>query len=355
MHFSDLKVDGLRCIGQLKAVLNPGVNLVVGKNGSGKTTFLDALNLTASGRTVNPLNARDVIKDGSQAARVAVSVDYGGNRTIDVLVVKSKSGTKITIDNKLVKSTSELAQQIPLISVNSEVSSILTSAPSARRALLDRVMFHVKRDYVASWLEYRRALNQRNGVLRGARDKSQATFWTDRLVSVGSVIDASRKEIVGKINECLIGGLIQQEFSGISLEYYPGWSGGSLREELDRDWGKDLELGYTRLGVHRADARLKVDNKEFTRRLSRGQLKIVSAEIMLGLRRFILEKTGLQPVIMVDDIHSELDSSMRGLLVEKILGLGGQKFFTAIDGNLHPEIFDRADMVFHVEHEKFYS
>ena len=109
------------------------------------------------------------------------------------------------------------------------------------------------------------------------------------------------------------------------------------------------------MGVHRADARLKVDNKEFTRRLSRGQLKVVAAEIMLGLRRFILEKTGLQPVIMVDDIHSELDSSMRGLLVEKILGLEGQKFFTAIDDILHPEIFDRADMVFHVEQEKFYS
>ena len=349
MHFTDLKVDELRCIGRLRAVLNPGINLVVGENGSGKTTFLDALNLTASGRTVNPLNTRDVIKDGSQAARVAVSVDYGTNRTIDVLLVKSKSGTKITIDNKLVKSTSELAQQIPLICVNSEVSGILTSAPSARRVLLDRVMFHVKRDYVTSWLEYRRALNQRNGVLRGARDRSQATFWTDRLVRAGQVIDACRREVVGKINESLIDSLMQQEFRGISLEYYPGWSGDSLLEELERDWGKDLDLGYTRAGVHRADARLKVDNKEYTRRLSRGQLKVVAAEIMLGLRRFILEKTGVQPVIMVDDIHSELDSSMRGLLVDKILGLGGQKFFTSIDKRLHPEIFDRADVVFHVE------
>ena len=355
MHFSYLKVDELRCIGRLRADLNPGVNLVVGKNGSGKTTFLDALNLAASGRTINPLNARDVIRDGSQAARVAVSVDYGGNRTIDVLMVKSKSGTKITIDNKQVKSTSELAQQIPLICVNSEVSSILTSGPSARRTLLDRVMFHVKRDYVASWIEYRRALNQRNGVLKGARDRSQATFWTKRLVGAGSVIDACRKEIISKINESLVDSLIQQEFSGISLEYYPGWSGGSLSDELDRDWGKDLEFGYTRAGIHRADARLKVDNKEFTRRLSRGQLKVVAAEIMLGLRRFILEKTGLQPVIMVDDIHSELDSSMRGLLVDKILRLEGQKFFTASDDILHPEIFDRADMVFHVEREKFYA
>ena len=355
MHFSDLQVDELRCVGRLRVVLNPGVNLVVGKNGSGKTTFLDALNLIASGRTVNPINTRDVIKDGSQSARVAASVDYGGNRTIDVLVVKSKLGTKITINNKLVKSTSELAQQIPVICVNSEVSGILTSAPSARRALLDRVMFHVKRDYVASWLEYRRALNQRNGVLRGARDRLQATFWTNRLVSAGLVIDACRKEIIDKINESLKDSLIQREFRGGVLEYYPGWSGGSLLESLNRGWAKDLDLGYTRVGVHRADARLKVDNKEITRRLSRGQLKVVATEVMLGLRRFILEKTGLQPVIMVDDIHSELDSSMRGLLVEKILGSGGQKFFTAIDDNLHPEIFNRADMVFHVEREKFYS
>ena len=355
MHFSDLEVDELRCIGRLRAVLNPGVNLVVGENGAGKTTFLDALNLAASGRTVNPLNTRDVIRDGSQAARVAVSVNYGDNRTVDVLMVKGKSGTKITVNNKLVKSTSELAQNIPLICVNSEVSNILTSAPPARRALLDRVMFHVKQDYVTSWVEYRRVLNQRNGVLRSARDRSQARFWTDRLVRAGLVIDACRKEIIGKINESLMDSLIQKDFEGVSLSYYPGWSGSSLLEDLERGWDKDLDMGYTRVGVHRADARLRVDNKEFTRRLSRGQLKVVAAEIMLGLGRFILEKTGLQPVIMVDDIHSELDASMRGALVEKILGSGGQKFFTAIDDHLHPEIFEKADMVFHVKRGKFNS
>ena len=76
--------------------------------------------------------------------------------------------------------------------------------------------------------------------------RSQAIFWTKRLVGAGSVIDACRKEIIGKINESLVDSLIQQEFSGISLEYYPGWSGGSLLDELDRDWGKDFELGYTR-------------------------------------------------------------------------------------------------------------
>ncbi len=355
MHFSELKVDYLRCIGRLRTVLNPGVNLVVGENGSGKTTFLDALNFAASGRSVNPLNTRDIIKDGNDTARVAVSVNYDNNKIIDVLVVKSKAGTKITINKKLVKSTSALAQQIPLISINSEVSSILTSTPSTRRTLLDRVMFHVKQDYVVSWLEYRRALNQRNGVLRGARDKLQARFWTEKLVDAGLVIDAYRKEVIGKINEGLMDSIIQREFGGISLVYYPGWSGGSLEEELERDWGKDLDLGYTRVGVHRADARLKVDNKDFTRRFSRGQLKVVAAEIMMGLRRFILEKTGLQPVIMVDDIHSELDASMRESLVEKILDLGGQKFFTAIDDNLHPEIFKKADKVFHVEREKFHS
>ena len=101
MHFSDFRVDSLRCIGRLKTVLNPGVNLIVGKNGSGKTTFLEALSFVSVGRSINPLQTRDAIKEGSQAARIGATVNYDNNRTLDVLVVKSKVGTKITINNKL--------------------------------------------------------------------------------------------------------------------------------------------------------------------------------------------------------------------------------------------------------------
>ena len=169
------------------------------------------------------------------------------------------------------------------------------------------------------------------------------------------IIDAWRREIVTTINECLQESVILKNIGEMSLVYEPGWSGQSLLDELEMGWDRDLELGYTRLGVHRADARLRINSKEHSRRLSRGQLKVAAVEIMLGLRRFILGKTGLQPVILVDDVQAELDKMMRQALVGKILDLSGQKFFTAIDKDLHPEIFTKADMVFHVEQKTINS
>ena len=351
MHFSEISINSLRCIERLNLSLSPGLNLIEGRNGSGKTTFLEALSFVSLGRSLNPTQTRDVIREGCSLVRVGATLDLGVGRRLKVQVTKSKIGTKITLNERLIKSSSDLAQKVPLVAINSEVAGILTSAPHARRVLLDRVMFHVERDYISLWREYRQALNQRNGVLRQSKDRRQAQFWTERLAFLGAKIDVYRKEIVSSLNNHLETSFLDVGMGSFSLLYESGWEGGSLFDQLEGGWLRDLELGYTRVGIHRSDVRLRVGSKNRPRRLSRGQLKVIASEIMLGLAGFMQQKTGIYPIMLVDDIQSELDDIMRATLVDRLLGFGGQKFFTAIGSGSHPEIFKKADMVFHVEHK----
>ena len=199
------------------------------------------------------------------------------------------------------------------------------------------------------WRGYRHALAQRNSVIRGSKDRRQVGFWTEQLAQNGEEIDARRREVVDSLNDSLQSSILGAQIGMLRLAYQSGWRGGSLLQELEQSWARDLELGYTGMGVHRADIRLNLESRDVTQRLSRGQLKVVCSEIMLGLGRFIRQKKKVWPVIMVDDIQAELDDTMRSLIVDKILFAGGQKFFTAVNAVSIPEIFEEADMVFHVE------
>ena len=328
---------------------------MVGRNGAGKTTFLEAMSLVGFGRSFSAAQTKDVVREGSQSARVDATIEYKEQRSLEIRVEKSVKGTKITLNGAAARSASELVQRIPIILLNSKVPDILISTPHSRRVLLDRVLFHVEPSYVQLWRKYRHALGQRNSVIRGAKDRRLAGFWTEQLAQNGQKIDASRREVVDSLNESLNDSILGAEIGVLRLKYLPGWQGLSLGEALERGWKRDLELGHTRVGAHRADIRLIVGRNDVTQRLSRGQLKVVTSEIVLGLGSFIRRKKSVWPVIMVDDIQAELDDRMRSLIVDKILFAGGQKFFTAISSASIPEMFEKVDEVFHVEQKNSIS
>lgn len=349
MHVAGLTVTNLRCLERLDYAPGPGLNLIWGSNGSGKTSLLEALSITGLGKSFLTSRSADLVRHGARGMSVkAVTVDASGS-IYEVSVRKERAQTQILLDGQPVLAASALAHHLPVLVFNSQAADLLTESPSNRRALLDRTMFHVEPGYVEVWKRYRQALKQRNELVRIGR-KQELGYWNEQLVHLATVIDVARREVVRVVNAALEKAPALPKLGSMSFDYHAGWSGSrSLAEQLEQSWTKDVQSGFTTVGCHRADLAFRSDGRGGSRRLSRGQAKLIVCIIVAALAEFIRERRSVSPVMLVDDLAAELDDMMRGRAVDIIVQANGQCFFTAIKPQDLPEISGRADTVFHVE------
>lgn len=355
MRFSSLRARGLRCFSAIDYAPAPLVNLIYGPNGSGKTSLLEAMHLVSFGKSFLTPKAGDLLKQGEDVlwveARVQDITNYG---PAEITVRKSKSETEIRFDGQVVTSASALARHMPLLVVNSRAPDLLGENPANRRALVDRSLFHVKPTYVDTWKHYRHALRQRNELLQsGGRGNSQADYWEGVLATLSVAIDEQRSALVEAINARLREHGIPS-FSGKTLRfsYSPGWDRElGLAAQLLANRERDISLGYTFAGPHRADLSLQLDGRAAARRLSRGQAKAVVCLAMVAIAHYIRLQSQTLPVMLIDDLAAEMDEVMMRLAVNAVLSLETQCFFTAIKpGDLRSFLPDDA-FEFHVEHQ----
>ena len=143
------------------------------------------------------------------------------------------------------------------------------------------------------------------------------------------------------------------EFGGAVMHYSAGWNvERGLRQHLEDNWERDLQAGFTTVGVHRADLTLKSAGKSLGKRLSRGQAKLLVISLYAALAGFIHERTSHFPVFLVDDLHAELDDNMCRQAVDMILHPAGQALFTAIRIQDLPAVIADSGQVFHVEQQR---
>lgn len=351
MKFEALRIINVRCLAELDWMPAPGVNLVCGANGSGKTSVLEACAIAGLGRSFLTHNVQELVRNGQAGLMVAAEARHPetgeGNR---IVVRKRRGETTIELNGLPVLAASVLAQRLPLMAIHSKAPDILTDNPSNRRALLDRTMFHVEPKYVDGWKRYRLALRQRNELLRRRSPRRDFAFWHGELAATAAAVDASRRQVAEHINAFLSRLTLDGQFDLVSFHYAPGWNPDKrLDEQLEDHLERDYDTGFTTLGLHRADFTLKRDGKSLARRLSRGQAKFLAIAIHVALARFVADKRGSKPVFLVDDLHAELDDKMCGRAVDMILAAAGQSIFTAIRPQDIPSAEVQGGQMFHVE------
>ncbi len=354
MHFEFLSVANLRCLALTEYAPGPGVNLVCGANGSGKTSLLEGFAMASLGRSFLSNTLSDIVRHGSGGLSVRARIqDPGAGRSMTVQVRKVRGETEISMDGESVPSASTLARAVPTLVMNSKAADMLTENPSNRRALIDRTMFHVERRYVEHWKAYRQALRQRNELLRQGAPSRDVVFWDERLATLGEAIDADRSRVVDAMSDMLAGSALNDILGTLSIRYSPGWDREmGYREQLRSSWQRDSQAGYTTVGIHRADLAIRCEGRAVARRISRGQGKLLVATLYAGLAKFIAGETGRTPVFLVDDLHAELDDKLCSQAVDIITSRGGQCIFTAIRPSDLPAVTERTDDVFHVEHHR---
>jgi DNA replication and repair protein RecF len=325
-----------------------GLNILVGPNGSGKTSLLEAIHLAALGRSFRTRDSGQVIRRGCSELAVGAWFTHTDGRTQHVRMQRDIGGTRILSDDRELRAASELARALPVLALSQDGVARFRNSRGERRALLDWGLFHVEQGFHAQWSRFNTALQQRNAALR----RGQPTVpWLRPLAEAGEAITASRVAYLGRLRAKV------REFSlrlgldfVVSISLQPGWREGL---ELDALWraseDRDRGLGYTSAGPHRADLVMRVDHKLGLENLSSGQVKLLYVVLRLAqLDDLLSVAPANEPIVFFDDLAAELD----GLHLDAVLRVFSdrrlQRFVTSPSGTR--ELTADCATVFHVEH-----
>jgi DNA replication and repair protein RecF len=298
--------------------------LIYGPNARGKTNILEAIYLAATTRSFRGKD-HEIIKDGQDFAKVAAIIQKDGSIDVDVLIKESE---------RIEKEFSIQGRRRPAIDFVGEFSAIIFSpddinlvsaAPADKRRYLSYTIGQKDRQYLYDLLNYKKILRQRNELLKRSDlgiIKQEIDIWDTTLSQYGEDIIAKRKELEKFINERLAD--YYQKLSGeervVEFKYLPSAVPASLLETLRITRDKDIRERNTNTGPHRDDWELRLDHLPAEGYASRGEFRTLILALKLCERDYFADRDGIMPVILLDDVFSELDESRRKYLVEAFKG-----------------------------------
>jgi len=351
MRLTALDVHDVRVVEA--AALEPcgGINLIVGANAAGKTSLLEAIHLLSTGRSFAATRPTRLVGWGGGPLRIVARVQSGSGALHRLGLERGATGAALMrVDGRSAERVAELARLLPVVAIHPDSHGLIGGAPAERRRLLDLGLFHVERAFHASWQTFRRALAQRNAVIRAGAGSAELDAWDRELADAGLAIDRMRRAYVeGLASEV---DALMPELLGapgrVELTYRPGFDAEvGLHESLRRSRGRDREQHTTTVGPQRADLRVRLDGRDVRQRVSRGQQKLLVYLLRLAQARQLAGAEGC--VLLLDDPGAELDVEHRGRVMAAVLGIGVQAFVTAVDLAAVPLPSAVESKVFHVE------
>lgn len=352
MTIARLEIANVRNLQSVSLLPHPQLNLFVGQNGSGKTSVLEALHLLGLGRSFRSGRVRRLINDDASACTVFAAFAAGGNAGIQRA---SNGESEFRLDGRANINLADIAHRLPLSLLDPASFAEMQEGSKPRRAQLDWGVFHVEHRFYPAWVRYQRALKQRNSLLRsGSIGRLESAVWNRELAESAGLLHSLRHEYLLRwqpLWEARIQGFLPEQ--RLALEYTPGWDiEQGLAELLAASWDKDQERGYTQIGPHRADLRVKRGTAPADELLSRGQKKLVICALKLS-QVSLLQESGRDCLLLVDDLASELDAIARQRLISYLAVSGAQVFITCIEPDAVLPALDGAGAsfkMFHVEH-----
>ena len=351
MRVGCVEVGNLRVLREIKVEFSRRANLIVGPNGSGKSSLLEALYILGSGRSFRSYRLHDVISRGELYLRVVgETVDADGLMDEIRVDYSASTGLRIRRGGADVRAASELAAFLPTVAVTPDSYRLVTDGADLRRRIIDKLLFHVKPDYLESYQRYRRALRQRNAALRNGAADPELEGWAAELASTGNELTQQRSEYLVRALPRMkdtVGRLVE---ASIEIQFYRGWNASvSLEGVYGQTLASDRQRGFTQAGPHRADLRFTVEGRPVQHCLSRGETKLFVTAIAVAQAGDLAAVLGFPPVVIVDDLASELDSDSQSRCLSELREIGGQLFLSGVPGHGLGDADLEEGRVFHVE------
>jgi len=334
---------------------HPHLTVLHGANASGKTSLLEAAYFGARATSFRARRLDEVILENKKSASVSLAVAQDAV-TPAICWSTSIQSAEISIRRlTYLSNRRELAQAIPVVLVDRQLHRVFEEGPVYRRRYLDWGMFYVEPSFFALWRRHERALRQRNQALRQRAPRAEVEVWNPEFVSTANALSLLRQKHVKALERSArrwVLELLQEEHFSFSLSC--GWNEQlGLENVLTEGFDGDRKMGFTHAGPHRAELKVRFEQREARAFASRGQQKLLAVAMALAQAQLVAESTGAPPIILLDDLEAELATEWQQRLIRALLSYDGQSLVTSLEwrDSLLPTGTSRSDYaVFHVEH-----
>ncbi len=351
MKVTRLSVRNFRSYERAEVRPGSGLTVVWGRNGAGKTNLLEALYFACTGRSCRTANEREVVRFGADFTRLELLGERAGEEHVISVAFEPGQPKRLRVDDAAVERLADVTTR-PLVSVFlPDRLELISGPPALRRGHLDQVVAALWPARRGTRSAYSSALGQRNALLAGIRagraGRSSLRAWDAELARHGFALMRDRAELVALLQgafatHAVVLGLDEEP----SLAYRPRSRAGDaaeLAEELAQHVDSDLDRGFTSHGPHRDELVFRRAGRDLRAYGSRGQQRLGLLALLLAEREEIAAARGTAPLMLLDDVMSELDDRRRRALADLLLA-GGQCVVTTTD-LAHVPGADRADVV----------
>ena len=324
---------------------SPDINVIRGRNAQGKTNLLEAVYMLATGRSFRSRFDRELVGFGFSSAEVLADIEaHGREQTVKIVLTPGRR-KQITV-NSVKKTAGELAGTITAVLFCPEDLAIVRDGAVVRRRLMDNAISQLRPGYAAALTEFNRILEQKSAILRDYHEKPSLLYtlddFSERLCRLSAKLIRYRASFVDRLAKC--SSPIHREFSGGSDElrlfyktvstvenpyasereiYY------AVCEHQESHRKAELESGQCLTGAHRDDIEIEINGKSARTFASQGQKRTAALSIKLGEREIHLQESGEYPVLLLDDVLSELDEKRQEFVLNRIGG--GQTLITCCE------------------------
>ena len=341
MYVEELELINFRNYEHQKINFNNKLNVIVGKNAQGKTNLIEAIFLLAIGRSPRTTKDKEMINWDKDRAVVKMKlVKNSGSKTLEIRLSKNAPKT-ILINGLPIRRISELISVLNVIYFFPEDLKLIKEAPQDRRRFMDVDISQASRNYFFLLQTYEKVLMQRNKLLKNSSTmevlKQTVGIWNEQLADVASKIIISRIKFLNKlapiVQKCHAYLSNDNEKLDISYQGVVGQNTEEIKniliEKLQQNLQKDFELGYTSVGPHRDDIKITLNGVDIRSFGSQGQQRTASLSLKLAEIQIFEEETKEKPILLLDDVLSELDPDRQRKLIN--IATKQQSFLTCTD------------------------
>lgn len=325
MQVLSVKVKQFRNLTSQEVKLSSGINIFVGDNGQGKTNFLEALYFSATGRSHRTTVNKELIAFNKEFAHITTNVKNYSLHTVDIHIVKNgKTGARL---NKVIlPRLGDLFGILHVVLFAPEDLSLIQEGPYRRRRFLDLEICQLSPVYYEDLQNYYKVLRQRNTLLKriqqqysfpiSTNNKKALELWDEQLIHYGQRIMTKRKEFIEKLTayaKPIHKNIAKEDFD---MVYEPSVSEVDFSKKIRESYEKDIRNGATSYGIHRDDFSFYMNHEEAKQYASQGQIRTAVLTIKLAELELIKETKRKNPVLLLDDVFSELDEKRQKALLD---------------------------------------